>query len=499
MRAPTLETLVLCELGEPSPRRTCPSSLLPNSSGTPVKVEKLGFPAGDSADPAQLRALEPTLGIIIGDVNVPPALQDLPLLGCIKVSGGISPGTNRPAANSGRDLRAGSCVVSTVMRMRRSSSSESDAILLRANAPITASDSFIDVEARAEELGQVLLRRALENIERDQIRSGGRGTESADNTTLISTTAWRLRTPAATLQKLGRAIEPRFLLKSIAATAILVLAAPVRNLFRTLLRRHPVRVFTFHRVSSLCRDGMTVTPDVFRRQLRYLSRTHRVLPLGKCLEIARSGARLARPVAAITFDDGYRSVYTNALPLMRREGVVGACFVSTDFVSTAGRFPHDATLPLADMLEVMDWTELDALRAEGWEIGAHTATHARLSQCDSVTLRQELERPLAALRQRLGIEAPAFAYPFGGREDITASAVEAARHAGYSTCMSDFGGENRLPIDPFQIRRIELGGDHPTLAWKTRVHGLDVGAVRRQHARLTRIAQLWHGAPPVNA
>jgi peptidoglycan/xylan/chitin deacetylase (PgdA/CDA1 family) len=244
---------------------------------------------------------------------------------------------------------------------------------------------------------------------------------------------------------------------------------------------------------------MTVAPDVFRRQLRYIARTHRVLPLGACLDIARTRARLATPVAAITFDDGYRSVYTNALPIMKSEGLLGACFVSTDLVGTSRRFAHDANLPVVDLLEVMDWAELNALRAEGWEIGGHTATHARLSQCDGAMLKDELERPITVLQQRLGIEGPALAYPFGGREDITASALDFARRAGYSACMSDFGGENHPPVDLFDFRRIELGGDHPTLAWKTRVHGLDVGGVRRTDVQLRRIAKAWLGAPHLNA
>jgi hypothetical protein len=114
-------------------------------------------------------------------------------------------------------------------------------------------------------------------------------------------------------------------------------------------------------------------------------------------------------------------------------------------------------------------------------------------------LNDELERPIAVLQERLGIDGPALAYPFGGRADITSGALAFARRVGYTACMSDFGGENHPPFDLFDIRRIELGGDHPTLAWKTRVHGLDVGGARRTDLRLRRSARGWQGVPPVNA
>jgi peptidoglycan/xylan/chitin deacetylase (PgdA/CDA1 family) len=173
--------------------------------------------------------------------------------------------------------------------------------------------------------------------------------------------------------------------------------------------------------------------------------------------------------------------------------------VSTGLVGTSRHFAHDASLPVVDLLEIMNWSEVEALRAEGWDVCGHTATHARLSECDAEMLNEELVRPIAVLQERLGIERPALAYPFGGQKDITAGAVDVARRAGYSACLSDFGGENYPPFDPFAIKRIELGGDHPTSAWKTRVHGLDIGGLRRSKPRLGRLTRAWHEAARVNA
>jgi len=498
VRAPRLETIILCEVAGTTTAKSR-SSPGYNAPGTLPQVEKLQFGSIEHVDIEHLRAMKPSLGIVVGDAELPPALVDLPSLGFIKVHVGMlcaSPGKQHSSTAAAEGNGFAASVVSWV---NGGASPDSDEIISSATAPITGADSFADVDARAEELGQVLLRRVLETLDAGSIRCG---TQPAwrTGTYLRSTkvSGFDARIGSA-LRQLGRSLHPRLLVKSAFAMAILALLAPVRNLFRTLLRRHPVRIFTFHRVSSLCRDGMTVAPDVFRRQLRYTARTHRVAPLGTCLEMARTSARLARPVAAITFDDGYRSVYSIALPIMKSEGLSGACFVSSALVGTSRRFAHDARLPVVDLLEIMNWSELEALQAEGWEIGGHTATHARLSECDAETLNEELVRPIAVLQERLGIERPALAYPFGGREDITIGAVAVARRAGYSACLSDFGGENRAPFDPFGTKRIELGGDHPTLAWKTRVHGLDVGGLRRPARRRGGIPRGWHGAARVNA
>jgi peptidoglycan/xylan/chitin deacetylase (PgdA/CDA1 family) len=492
-----LETIILCEEVEGTTAQSWSSSghAVP---GTPPQVEKLQIRSTERVE-IELRALNPSLGIVIGDVHVPPLLLGLPSLGSIRLQQGLLRSTPREKHSFAFAANGSGLVGSIVFRVNGDAAADSDDIISSATAPITRADSAADVEARAEELGQLLLRRVLENLDAGSILCR-RQPAWKTNARLIPTKASRFGVRiGSALRQVGRSSHPKLLVKSIFAMAILALVAPARNFVRTLRRRHPVRVFTFHRVSSLCRDGMTVAPEVFKRQLRYIARTHRVVSLGTCLEMARTSARLARPVAAITFDDGYRSVYTNALPIMRHEGFSGACFVSTELVGTSHRFAHDASLPVVDLLEIMNWRELEALRAEGWDICGHTATHARLSECDDETLNEELVRPLGVLQERLGIERPALAYPFGGREDITIGAVNVARCAGYSACLSDFGGENHPPFDAFGTKRIELGGDHPTLAWKTRVHGLDVGGLRRPAPRRGRIARAWYGPARANA
>jgi peptidoglycan/xylan/chitin deacetylase (PgdA/CDA1 family) len=274
-------------------------------------------------------------------------------------------------------------------------------------------------------------------------------------------------------------VSPRYVLKTLAGLVALAVICPIRDRIRSLLRRHPVRIFTFHRVSDLCRDGMTVSPEAFRRQLAYLRRHHDVVPFDEALRLAVDGARLERPVAAISFDDAYASVFSTALPLMTEAGAVGSCFVSTGLIGDGSQFEHDADNPLQSRhLRVMTWTQLAILRDLGWTVGAHTMTHARLSLCDPTRLNEELGHSLTALRSRLGLGTIPFAYPFGRVSDITVLALEKVRELGYTACLANDGGENVPPRDRYDMCRIELGGDHPTLAWRTRSRGMDLGAIR---------------------
>jgi peptidoglycan/xylan/chitin deacetylase (PgdA/CDA1 family) len=154
--------------------------------------------------------------------------------------------------------------------------------------------------------------------------------------------------------------------------------------------------------------------------------------------------------------------------------VVGCGFVCTDFAGTDRRFDHDATNPARQHCDVMDWDEIQRLQREGWSIGGHTANHVRLSACDPPTLARELRDCLTALRERLGLRDVALAYPFGGPQDITPAAVEQARACGYAAVLSDFDGENVPGGDLFALGRFELGGDHDPIAWRAKIHALDI-------------------------
>src|SRR5207247_5547481 len=93
-------------------------------------------------------------------------------------------------------------------------------------------------------------------------------------------------------------------------------------------------------------------------------------------------------------------------------------------------------------------------------------------------LVREVAAPIEALHLCLGVERVPMAYPFGGIDDLSATGRTLIRANGYAACFSNFGGENFPGDDLFNLKRIDIGGDHDALAWKTRVHGIDLGRWR---------------------
>ncbi len=424
----------------------------------------------------RVRAWRPDAGLSVGAPILRPSLFRIPTLGTVNLHLGKVPDF-RGAPPGFWELYTGANEIGATVHWM-DDRVDTGPVIAHADAPIYETDTLERVEARATELGRWVFAAALHRLTTGT--AGGTPQAGGGRTFRFPTLTQRARLAARiALRRLGRRVQsPRLIVKGAAAVGALAVLRPVRDLLRTLRGTHPVRVFTFHRVTDLCRDGMTVSPAVFGRQLAYVKRYHDVVPLERALELVRAGVRLRRPVAVLCFDDGYRSVFEQARPVMSAAGVVGTCFVCTDFVGSDRRFAHDAASQVRDQLDVMGWQELRALRQTGWSVGGHTATHARLSLCGPDELRDELERPLTALRERLELTAVTMAYPFGGVGDVPREFAEAVRRAGYVACFSNYGGENASPADCHDLRRIDLGGDHAGLAWKTYAHGIDLGRWR---------------------
>jgi len=419
----------------------------------------------------RVRAWRPDLGVSLGANILKPALFGIPARGTINLHQGKVP-EFRGAPPGFWELMTGARTIGVMVHWV-DAGLDTGPVLGRAEAPIYQHDTLQAVQARAAELacrvlGDVLHRLARGDTDATPQPPGGR-TFRFPTLRQRAALAWRLRT-----RGLARTLAPRQLVKLASYLAMFCLFRPLRDLWRGVTGRHPVRVFTFHRISHLCRDGMTISPHDFRRQIAYVRRHHEVVTIERAMELIANRARLRRPVAVLTFDDAYRSVYDIARPLLADLGLPACCFVSSEVVGPGREFAHDASNPIRRYLEVMTWSQLRELRGSGWSIGGHGQHHRRLSDCDGHALEEEIVAPLATLRARLGIERPPLAYPFGQPDDLSPAARTLAQQSGYRACFSNFGGENFPGDDLFRLKRMEIGGDHPTVGWMCRVHGIDL-------------------------
>jgi peptidoglycan/xylan/chitin deacetylase (PgdA/CDA1 family) len=92
-------------------------------------------------------------------------------------------------------------------------------------------------------------------------------------------------------------------------------------------------VLMYHRISA-AQDamGMSVSPAHFDQHLSSLGRRARIVGLGELVGRMAAGDPFEGDLAAVTFDDGYKDNYANALPILKRHQASATVFVTTDFV-----------------------------------------------------------------------------------------------------------------------------------------------------------------------
>jgi peptidoglycan/xylan/chitin deacetylase (PgdA/CDA1 family) len=206
-----------------------------------------------------------------------------------------------------------------------------------------------------------------------------------------------------------------------------------------------VPILMYHQITAepMSDRRLTVHPDNFARQLRYLHgcgyRTLTAAQLAGALT-SGGGELPAKPVV-LTFDDGFGDFYEVALPLLARYDFTGTVFVTTGWIGTNG--PN-----------MLTWRQVDAVAAAGVEIGAHSVTHPQLDQLADDRLRNEMAAAKAALQDRLGARVTGLAYPFGYCDmRVRAAAAE----AGYEYACAV---RNRLAdasADQFALPRLTIG------------------------------------------
>jgi peptidoglycan/xylan/chitin deacetylase (PgdA/CDA1 family)/GT2 family glycosyltransferase len=219
-----------------------------------------------------------------------------------------------------------------------------------------------------------------------------------------------------------------------------------------------VRILAYHGIDDGADPVMgryAVAPERFERQMAtLLAAGFRFIDADALLAHLDGRRPLPGRSLLLTFDDAYASVARHAAPVLRDLGIAAVVCVVTGELGGHSGWTGGGRLPL------LGAAELAALRADGWEIAAHSHRHAHLTTRSGDELADELRRPRDVLA-RAGLGVPRLlAYPYG-EHDLRVRA--ATRRAGYAAALALAGPRPWPgPIDRYALPRFEVGRDTPT-------------------------------------
>jgi len=229
--------------------------------------------------------------------------------------------------------------------------------------------------------------------------------------------------------------------------------------------RPRLRVLTYHHIRDCQSDPFSVSPTSFAQQMDWLSQRERCVSLTRVLAVREGAARAPDGAVLVTIDDGYGDAWSQAVPVLSSRGIPAVFFVPAGLIREAGTQPGDGTP------EHMDWGQVRACVAAGFEVGAHGWSHTSMGVVSDADLWRETAHARHLVESAVGRPVRAFAYPYGTRADTGTLAGAAVRAAGYECAFSAQHGAIVGGEDPFLLPRVKVEGTDDLSAFRAIVDG----------------------------
>ena len=209
-----------------------------------------------------------------------------------------------------------------------------------------------------------------------------------------------------------------------------------------------IPILTYHRFAEDCNSNLCMPAKTFELQMRYLKENgYHVITAEELLAFLRYQQGLPQKSVLITIDDGYRSVYDLAYPILKKYGYTATLLIYTSFVGVSKM--------------AITWDQLKEMRTNGFTIGSHTINHSDLTKPkDGETeleyiarIKEELYGSKKIIDKKLGQDTYFLAYPFGYYDQRS---ILMAREAGYKMGMSVKRGGNPFFANPLTLRRDQI-------------------------------------------
>ncbi|HEX9917471.1 MAG TPA: polysaccharide deacetylase family protein [candidate division Zixibacteria bacterium] len=190
-------------------------------------------------------------------------------------------------------------------------------------------------------------------------------------------------------------------------------------------------ILLFHKIDNSFEWGITrQTIKQFEREIRFLSESgYKTVTFEEIDNLSTQDKKVV-----LTFDDGYESIYQNALPILQKHNMFAYIFIPTGFVGKENSW--DANLGNR-RFKHLGWEQIKEMSEYGFLFGSHSVNHPDLTRLSDKHLKYELEVSKDQLEQELGKKIDLLSYPFGKTNSrVRAMAKEAGYKKGFTICKS---------------------------------------------------------------
>ncbi|MDP3963234.1 MAG: polysaccharide deacetylase family protein, partial [bacterium] len=209
-----------------------------------------------------------------------------------------------------------------------------------------------------------------------------------------------------------------------------------------------VPILLYH---SLDNSGspISTSPQNFAWQMAYMAKHGWfTMTLDELVQLMRVG-RMPHKRFIVTFDDGFRNVLTEGLPVLTAFGFTATVYVATEYVGRTNSFVS-VRMPELPMLS---WDDIRKLRDASWRIESHGHTHTNFPQLERSKVYWELQISRDHIERETDLRVKHFCYPRGKH---TPQVIRAVKDVSYDSAASLRVGMVRQNSDPWLLERLAV-------------------------------------------
>jgi peptidoglycan/xylan/chitin deacetylase (PgdA/CDA1 family) len=220
-----------------------------------------------------------------------------------------------------------------------------------------------------------------------------------------------------------------------------------------------VPILCYHRFGD--RGGkLEITAQQLRKQLSYLKDNgYRVIPLKDLLGFLKGEQAIPKRSVVLTIDDGHRSIYKVAYPILKEFQYPATVFIYSDYMDYGGLTTQE--------LQTM-------IKSNLISVHPHSKTHSNLTlkkPGESISVyrkrvNSEITIPMQEISQKLKFVPRFYAYPFG---DTNEEVIELLKQNRIEMGLTVQPATNAAFVYPYFLRRNMIFGDRDMEAFVARL------------------------------
>ena len=210
-------------------------------------------------------------------------------------------------------------------------------------------------------------------------------------------------------------------------------------------------ILCYHAIDTAWSSPLAVRPDAFAAHCAWLAAHRRLVDLEEAVERMGASGRLPRRTVAVTFDDGFASLYDEALRVLRDHDVPATVFLVSGTLSSEPQSVDWVDTPVPDTLRTLTADQIAAMRSQGIRFGSHSHTHRDLTSLTDQECLADLTTSRGILEDLLEEPVRMLAYPRGLHDERVR---RLAARAGFTHAFAL--PERREQAGPYSIPRVGI-------------------------------------------